>query len=500
MALSLNPNDPALGNLLLDLHYDGTVAETILAKDRLVATERARFGAPIAPPAPVNGFIIDNEIPLQRQLVATNKVAMQGYFDLLKKELVVEERQLPTTRWAARVLGFSTEYNPSPGNWSAAQTLGTPDSYPDYGDIVTAWAGASPDDQRELLELGYEQPVPITAVSIYETWNPGAADKISVRNSISGQWQEVWSGVAGVTGQASRVFAVKFPTTPFQVDAIRIDINSPAVPGWNEIDAVSLSGPGPSIFTTDSGFGHRLFQTLVPQRGLAPATYTNASGQNVLVTTNSLSLTNGLLFTGYKNLVLLFDVLRAHGRNAATLARLLASRRNAGDLSEVQTVTGDTQQFLFLHGTLLSHYWDAGVAGQHLSEALDVPHVHTPHSLGVWKKRRMENDYPGDAAKFEKQYNFTERIRRERELYTDADLVVATTPQQLDLLKQDYEAPADNCRMIPPGYDDNRFFPVGDGSRSAIRQRLGFSGKVVMAIGRIARNKGYDRNLPGNEL
>ena len=144
-----------------------------------------------------------------------------------------------------------------------------------------------------------------------------------------------------------------------------------------------------------------------------------------------------------------------------------------------------------------SHYWDAGVAGQHLSEALDVPHVHTPHSLGLWKKRQMENDYPGDAAKFEKQYNFIERIRRERLLYTDADLVVATTPQQLDLLKQDYEAPRDNCRLIPPGYDDNRFFPVGEGSRNAIRQRLGFSGKVVMAIGRLARNKGYDLLVQG---
>jgi mannosylfructose-phosphate synthase len=144
-----------------------------------------------------------------------------------------------------------------------------------------------------------------------------------------------------------------------------------------------------------------------------------------------------------------------------------------------------------------SHYWDAGVAGQRLSEALDVPHVHTPHSLGLWKKRQMENDYPGDATEFEKRYNFSERIRRERLLYADADLVVATTPPQLDLLTKDYEAPADNCRMIPPGYDDNRFFPVGEGSRDAVRQRLGFSGKVVMAIGRLARNKGYDLLVQG---
>jgi mannosylfructose-phosphate synthase len=158
-------------------------------------------------------------------------------------------------------------------------------------------------------------------------------------------------------------------------------------------------------------------------------------------------------------------------------------------------------RFIKKHGLkyqfINSHYWDAGVAGQYLSEALDLPHVHTPHSLGMWKKRQMENDYPGDSAKFEKQYNFDERIRRERLLYADADLVVATTPQQLDLLKQDYEAPAENCRMIPPGYDDNRFFPVGEGSRTAIRQQLGFSGKVVMAIGRLARNKGYDLLIQG---
>jgi mannosylfructose-phosphate synthase len=144
-----------------------------------------------------------------------------------------------------------------------------------------------------------------------------------------------------------------------------------------------------------------------------------------------------------------------------------------------------------------SHYWDAGVAGQHLSEVLDCPHVHTPHSLGIWKKRQMESDYPGDAAKFEKQYNFNERIRRERLLYAEADLVVATTPPQLDLLLKDYETPESNCRMIPPGYDDHRFYPVSEASRTVIRQRLGMSGKVVVAIGRLARNKGYDLLVNG---
>jgi mannosylfructose-phosphate synthase len=139
-----------------------------------------------------------------------------------------------------------------------------------------------------------------------------------------------------------------------------------------------------------------------------------------------------------------------------------------------------------------SHYWDAGVATQRLAEALDVPHVHTPHSLGIWKKQLMERDYPDDAANFEKKYNFTQRINEETLLYRTCDEVIATTPPQVDMILADYGAPAEQVHMIPPGYDDNRFFPMSAASRNGIRQRLGFTGNVVLAIGRLARNKGYD--------
>ena len=139
-----------------------------------------------------------------------------------------------------------------------------------------------------------------------------------------------------------------------------------------------------------------------------------------------------------------------------------------------------------------SHYWDAGLAAQHLATVLKVPHIHTPHSLGLWKQRQMEADFPGCAAEFEQRYNFERRVRDERKLYADCDIVVATTPPQLDLIVREYEVPAGKVRMVPPGYDDHRFYPVSDASRDAIRQRLGFEGKVVLAVGRLARNKGYD--------
>jgi mannosylfructose-phosphate synthase len=153
-------------------------------------------------------------------------------------------------------------------------------------------------------------------------------------------------------------------------------------------------------------------------------------------------------------------------------------------------------RFIKRHGLtynfINSHYWDAGLAAQHLCNVLGVPHVHTPHSLGSWKQRQMETDFPDGRAEFEKRYNFSRRIEEERKLYADCEIVVATTPQQLDIIVKDYETPAAKVRMVPPGYDDHRFYPVSETSRLTIRQRFNFKGKVVLAVGRLARNKGYD--------
>ena len=144
-----------------------------------------------------------------------------------------------------------------------------------------------------------------------------------------------------------------------------------------------------------------------------------------------------------------------------------------------------------------SHYWDAGSATQRLVEALDLPHVHTPHSLGIWKKQLMETDFPADAANLEKKYNFAQRINEETLLYRRCDHIIATTPDQLDMIVKEYGVPAQQVSMIPPGYDDNKFYPISAASRNAVRQRLGFEGKVILAIGRLARNKGYDLLIDG---
>jgi len=139
-----------------------------------------------------------------------------------------------------------------------------------------------------------------------------------------------------------------------------------------------------------------------------------------------------------------------------------------------------------------SHYWDAGLAGHMISEKLDIPHVHTPHSIGKWKEEQMETDYPQNADSFEEKYNFTDRIKYETMIYRSCDLLIATTPIQVDKIESDYDIPQKRIRMIPPGYDDNRFFPIGESSRQAIRAQIGFEGRTVFAVSRLAHNKGFD--------
>ncbi|MGH2475897.1 MAG: glycosyltransferase [Candidatus Limnocylindrales bacterium] len=143
-----------------------------------------------------------------------------------------------------------------------------------------------------------------------------------------------------------------------------------------------------------------------------------------------------------------------------------------------------------------SHYWDAGLAGDALSDRLDVPHIHTPHSIGAWKRDNME----GDSADLERQYNFRRRIRDEKAIYDACDVLIATTPQQRDILiASEYDLPREKVAVIPPGYDDNRFFPVSAASRTALKRELDLEGPLILALGRIADNKGYDllvRALP----
>jgi len=134
-----------------------------------------------------------------------------------------------------------------------------------------------------------------------------------------------------------------------------------------------------------------------------------------------------------------------------------------------------------------SHYWDAGVAGDLLAKRLGVKHLHTPHSLGADKRRQMTGSKAALAV-----YNFDTRLAEEQRLYAAADHTIATTQEMADHIVADYGTDPVKVAMIPPGYDDTRFYPIGEPARQALRTKLGYDGTVFFSLGRLARTKGFD--------
>ncbi|MBN1561736.1 glycosyltransferase [candidate division KSB1 bacterium] len=146
----------------------------------------------------------------------------------------------------------------------------------------------------------------------------------------------------------------------------------------------------------------------------------------------------------------------------------------------------------YSYDIVYSHYWDAGWAGQKIAEELQIPHVHTPHSLGAWKKHNMTQESGKSPQELEKIYRFRERVRKEYLVYQLCDHIIATTELQEELLKEEYGALPRRITIIPPGMDENRFSPVPPTERKMLRQKFKMQAHDILALGRMAANKGYD--------
>lgn len=109
-----------------------------------------------------------------------------------------------------------------------------------------------------------------------------------------------------------------------------------------------------------------------------------------------------------------------------------------------------------------SHYADAGYVCSELSKFFGVPFFHTGHSLGRDKLRKLLADgIPLE--EIEKRYKITHRINIEEEVIFYANLIIASTNQEIKKQYGEYKNPvADKFRVIPPGVDLEKFYPYNN--------------------------------------
>lgn len=122
--------------------------------------------------------------------------------------------------------------------WSAEQVEGPP-NVPMAGDSQNAWASLSQDDQPEWLVCEYKSAVTARSVSVYENLAPGSLVKVTAFNP-EGKEVVAWEGKDPIPRTALHGVSLIPVRLSFPVKKIKLYLDSPSVPNWNEIDAVGL--------------------------------------------------------------------------------------------------------------------------------------------------------------------------------------------------------------------------------------------------------------------
>ncbi len=107
-----------------------------------------------------------------------------------------------------------------------------------------------------------------------------------------------------------------------------------------------------------------------------------------------------------------------------------------------------------IHG----HYADAGYVCSELTQFFGIPFIHTGHSLGRDKLRKLISD-GGDEKDIEKRYKINHRIEVEENIIQFANLIITSTKQEIIRQYGDYQnKTVEKFCVIPPGVDLSSFY------------------------------------------
>jgi len=106
-----------------------------------------------------------------------------------------------------------------------------------------------------------------------------------------------------------------------------------------------------------------------------------------------------------------------------------------------------------------SHYADAGYVCSELIKFFGMPFIHTGHSLGKEKLRKLLDDGM-EIEDIEKKFKISHRINVEEDVIYFADKIITSTRQEITKQYAPYSnTNYEKFKIIPPGVDLEKFFP-----------------------------------------
>ena len=123
-----------------------------------------------------------------------------------------------------------------------------------------------------------------------------------------------------------------------------------------------------------------------------------------------------------------------------------------------------------------------------LAKVLDVPHIHTPHSLGKWKKLEMSlEEIPPQ--KFKPIYRYQVRIAVEQKILNHVDAVILQAESLRIKILQHYMVDFEKLYVIFPGVDTEMF----NLKKNKYDDEISLAKNSILTVSRMVPNKGLDR-------
>lgn len=173
-------------------------------------------------------------------------ISIESRLGRMSERLEQSEAALDTLEPLRSILeGYRPTPTPDTGPpYRPVQATGEPDVDPRGRDSARAWCPAREDAGEEWLLLDYGDVVEATAVSIRASWNAGTVTRVLAVADDNAE-RELWSGPP--SGKSNEWdLEIQF-SNPESLRRIKIVLDTAAVPGWNEIDAVGLQDTGGRI-------------------------------------------------------------------------------------------------------------------------------------------------------------------------------------------------------------------------------------------------------------
>lgn len=142
-----------------------------------------------------------------------------------------------TVVWGAEVLDVSSEYGPL--EYSALQVLHKPNVLPRGGDDPNAWRPKR-EDKTEFITVAFDEPITAKQVAIAETENPGAVSRVLAYDEDYNEYV-LFELVPRALPIESRLLNLFFEETTYKIQAISVELDGAATPGFNSIDAIGIS-------------------------------------------------------------------------------------------------------------------------------------------------------------------------------------------------------------------------------------------------------------------